>query len=118
MKWAIFVLYGSLEDIARGRSDGDDVGARWQGGDAEGVVGAVHLSTDLDCVGHRRGNFYIIVVYHSATIDGNFLCLNVVLIICLWHVIVHLGTRARTTLVFKINGMVVSVGKKWYCHQN
>ena len=28
MKWAIF-LYGTLEDIARGRSDGDDVGACW-----------------------------------------------------------------------------------------
>ena len=63
MKWTIFVLYGSLEDIARGRSDGDDVGACWQGGDAEGVVGAIDLRDDLDRVGHWRGR----IIHYGGT---------------------------------------------------
>lgn len=92
-------LYGSLEDIARGRSDGDDVGACWQGGYAEGVVGAVHLSTDLDSVGHWRGNLHIVVTHNPATVDDNFLCLNVIAVICLRHVIVHLGTITRSALM-------------------
>ena len=117
MKWAIFVLYGSLEDIARGRSDGDDVGARWQGGDAEGVVGAVHLSTDLDCIGHWRGNLHVIVVYHSATIDCNLLGLNIILIICRRHIVVHLNTITRASLVFKVNRLLMVFSKKRHCHR-
>ena len=99
MKWTIFVLYGSLEDIARGRSDGDDVGACGQGGDAEGVVGAIDLRDDLDRVGHWRGNLHVIVAYNTTTIDCNFLCLTVIAIICLRHIVVHLDTITRAALM-------------------
>ena len=98
MKWAIF-LYGSLEDIARGRSDGDDVGACWQGGDAEGVVGAIDLSTDLDRVGHWRGNLHIIVVYHSVAVNDNPLGLSIIAIKCRRHIVVHLDTITRAALM-------------------
>ena len=99
MKWTIFVLYGTLEDIARGRSDGDDVGACGQGGDAEGVVIAVHLSTNLNRIGQWRGNLHIIVAYHPVTIDDNPLGLSVIAVIRRWHIVVHLNTITRAALV-------------------
>ena len=77
------ILVGSeraLVDVSRGGFDGDDVDARRQRRDVEGVVRPIDLRGKLDRVGHRRGNFHVIVTYSPATVDDDILCFLVIII--------------------------------------
>ena len=69
----MFCVEVSLEGIACGGVDGDDVLALGKRGDVNGAIGAADLGGDIDRPVGRRGNLHVIVADGSRPVDDNLL---------------------------------------------